>query len=625
MLIDREPLLGNLVSLLSRLMWRHRSVLAPLWFGGVVYLAAAFGNSRYPDSWKVVAAFTAVLCVLLGVPYGLLERHPYGARAAAILARMWSECGMSRAVERSYGAVVFAVTGSWYTAAVLVGPHSRPLPVLWITGMIGCGLPWWLHRRRRARVRVEHITEDWPGLAESMGLPGSRIVSAVVDAWGWTGRLALRKGSTVDDAVSRIPAVESALGARAGSVRILPDKRRADRCIVRVIDKDPHATTIPWPKPAKGGIEKPIRLGLFEDGREVSVSFLRRHVLVGGVVGSGKSGVVNVILGALSSCADVVIWGIDLKEGMELAPWKQCLGRLATTGMEAERLLRDAVAELESRARTLASQGRRVWEPAYENPALVLVIDEYAELSERACEYADSIARRGRAVAVTLIVATQRPTQKTMGGATRTQMDIRVCLRVREKRDADLILGQGYAKSGWNAERLSLPGSFLLSGPEHHSPARARAYLVTDDDVRQHVADVAHGRPRLAHFPRASVPPLKGPQTAVERSSWAKRPQEDSGASQGPESALWDVLSRAGEEGVTVGGLMEATGMGRSWVYLRLRQHADAGDAVQLARGRWRAAGGQEQHQGPTPSGPSRTRRARRARRRQHPPNRDTR
>ena len=41
-----------------------------------------------------------------------------------------------------------------------------------------------------------------------------------------------------------------------------------------------------------------------------------------------------------------------------------------------------------------------------------------------AVRHADSIARRGRAVAVSLVAATQRPTQKAMGqGAVRSQMD----------------------------------------------------------------------------------------------------------------------------------------------------------------------------------------------------------
>ena len=111
----------------------------------------------------------------------------------------------------------------------------------------------------------------------------------------------------------------------------------------------------------------------------------------------------------------------------------------------------------------------------------MIIVDEYAELAEHAPDAtadADSIARRGRAVAVTLIAATQRPTQKAMGqGALRSQMDVRICFRVRERRDVDLILGQGMLSAGWQAHTLNAPGKFLISAPEHDTPRRARAYL----------------------------------------------------------------------------------------------------------------------------------------------------
>ena len=98
-------------------------------------------------------------------------------------------------------------------------------------------------------------------------------------------------------------------------------------------------------------------------------------------------------------------------------------------------------------------------------PALVILIDEYAELADKApgaMSDTDSIARLGHAVAVTLIAATQRPTQKAMGaGAVRSQMDLRICFRVREPRDVDLILGQGMLKPGWDAHNLNAPGKFL--------------------------------------------------------------------------------------------------------------------------------------------------------------------
>ena len=129
-----------------------------------------------------------------------------------------------------------------------------------------------------------------------------------------------------------------------------------------------------------------------------------------------------------------MIWAIDLKGGMELRPWEPCLDRLATTPEAATRLLADAVAILLARADSLAATGRREWHPSPQAPALVIVCDEYAELAEKAPDamaHTDTIARLGRAVAVTLVAATQRPTQEVMGkGAVRSQMDVRICFRV---------------------------------------------------------------------------------------------------------------------------------------------------------------------------------------------------
>ena len=123
------------------------------------------------------------------------------------------------------------------------------------------------------------------------------------------------------------------------------------------------------------------------------------------------------------------------------------------------------MAILEVRAAFLAVSGLRVWEPSPEMRALVITVDEYAELVESAPEAtgdADSIAGRGRAVAVTLIAATQRPTQKAMGqGALRSQMDVRICFRVRERKDVDLILGQGMLSIGWQAHKLNAPEPLL--------------------------------------------------------------------------------------------------------------------------------------------------------------------
>ena len=586
-----EPLGLIALAAVSRWAYRHRTAFAPFGIALAAFILAAYTHRHHAAYWVPVTVATVVVSFVLGIPHRFLWQSPGGKITAGALARLWAACGIDRPAERAYAAAVVAATGGWLSAAIANGPAVKPLPAVAGIATVILGIPWWFHRRRRAKARVERTIAAWPGVADNAGLAGSEILSVVVDAWGWTARVLLRNAITTEQAISRIPALESGLGLRPGSMRILPDQEKANRFVMRVVENDPHAEAVRWPGRWITSVTKPVELGLSEDGRPVRVLLLRRNVLIGGIMGSGKSGVLNIIIANLAGCRDVVLWGVDMKGGMELQPWAACFDRLAFTPDQATALFRDAVTRLNERAARMAAEGKRVWEPTPEDPALVIIVDEWAELPDEARDYADSVARRGRAVAENLIAATQRPTQEAMGKGTavRSQMDIRICLRVREPRDADLILGQGMLNSGWQANKLTKPGEFLISGPEHGMPERNRAYLLSDALRDHHAAQCAPLRPRLA----PSQPDTPG--TAQTAPQWPLPAPEPPGQAEGPggpprpETALWDALNDAGPGGASVGDLEAACGMGRSWVYYRLREHATAGRAVQVRRGYWRA------------------------------------
>jgi antitoxin (DNA-binding transcriptional repressor) of toxin-antitoxin stability system len=568
-----DPLPDLLIVIVTRWLWRYRSELAPLTLAATAMVAAWILHTTHPHWWPVPA--TATLAVTTG--------------AALAGARL----GLATRAERGYAMTVTTVTGGWLTVATVIGPVRPPLPLALMVATCVLGVPWWAHRRRRAKVRVERLLAAWPDVAQAVGLAGSRVMSAVVDVWGWRAQFGLERGQTITDVIAKLPAIESGLGTFRGAARVYPTADDlANRFELRVLDKDPHADAIVWPGPSVASISEPVDLGPFEDAMPAKVLMLRRHALFGGATGSGKSGGLNVLMGNLTACADAVIWAIDLKRGMELGPWASCIDRLATTPAEARALLADAVAILEARAARLAEAGRRVWEPSPEMPALVILIDEYAELVESAAEAtgdADSIARRGRAVAVTLIAATQRPTQKAMGqGALRSQMDVRICFRVRERRDVDLILGQGALAAGWHAHRLNAPGKFLISAPEHDTPRRARAYLLTDQAVTETASEHASLRPELDEVSMDALDERDQSYPATQENA----PDTDLGgnAESGAEGLLWSALCLAPDEGIPVADLVAATGMSQRWVHYKLRALANVGRAVQVRRGIWRAA-----------------------------------
>ena len=578
---------------LLRILWRYRSELAPALLAAVLFFVAWRLHLTYAHRWEIVLSAAAA-----------------SSWSAAVFGTRW---GLTTRPERAYAAAVVLAAGGWLSAATATGPGAAPLPQVLIFGGSLLAIPWWTHRRRRARVHVERKLDAWPDIAKAVGLAGSQVMSAAVDVWGWRARIRLARGQTITDVIARIPALESALGTFRGAVRVYPTVGdRANRCELRVLEVDPHADAIPWPGPSVSSITEPIELGPFEDAAPCRVLFLRRHALFGGGTGSGKSGGLNVLMGNLSACRDVVIWAIDLKRGIELGPWASCIDRLAVTPAQARALLRDAVAILEARATEMAAEGRRTWEPTPERPALVIIIDEYAELADDAPEAmtdADSVARLGRAVAVSMIAATQRPTQKAMGqGAVRSQMDVRISFRVRERKDVDLIMGQGMLAAGWQAQTLDAPGKFLVSAAEHRTPRRARAYLLTNQVVAVTANRHAVLRPELDEESRR----------AVAENSPADQPQPDSppdgpahfdGAGQftdGPtgsdhgidsEAILWAALSLTPDEGTSVPDLVTETGMSRRWIYYRLRELAAVGRAVQVTRGQWRAANPDGDHE----------------------------
>jgi hypothetical protein len=561
-------------ALLLRCAWRYRSELAPLYLAVAMFSTGFWLHSTRAHWWLLILGIAVVVAAALGT---------FGAKV-----------GIPARIERLYAVVTVLAVGGWLAAASAWSPFTRPLPHILALGGAVLSVPWWAHRRRRAKVNVERKLAAWPDIAKAVGLPGSQIMSASVDLWGWRARLRLARGQTIADATAKIPAIESGLGTFRGAVRVYPTPDDlANRCELRVLNMDPHADAIPWPGRPAASITESIDLGPFEDATPCKVLFLRRHAIFGGTTGSGKSGALNVLMANLVACGDVVIWAIDLKKGMELKPWQACLDRLATTPEQAVALLRDAVAILQARAELLATTGRRVWDPSPDMPALVIIIDEYAELTDEAPDAAkdtDSIARLGRAVAVTLIAATQRPTQKAMGqGAVRSQMDTRICFRVRERKDVDLVLGQGMLSAGWHAHSLNAPGKFLVSAPEHGTPKRARAYLVSDHAVSDTTARHAGSRPELDGVSRQAI----GAVSASADSAEPARATDPADASQpeqtSAEDTLWLALIMAPEEGAEVGELLRATGMSRPTLYRHLSQHAKVGRATQVSRGRWRA------------------------------------
>lgn len=221
-----EPFPETVTVMLARCAWRYRSELAPLGLAAGIFATALWLHHAVPQRWGYILASGNAIAWLVMIS---------GARI-----------GLAPVTERAYAAIATIESGTWLAAAVALGPFTRPLPQYLAIATMILAIPWWAHRRRRARVRVERKLEAWPEIARAVGLAGSQVMSAIVDVWGWHARLRLARGQTITDVITKIRAIESGLGTFRGAVGVYPTPDDlASRCEIRVLDIDPHAGAIP--------------------------------------------------------------------------------------------------------------------------------------------------------------------------------------------------------------------------------------------------------------------------------------------------------------------------------------------------------------------------------------------
>jgi S-DNA-T family DNA segregation ATPase FtsK/SpoIIIE len=192
-----EPVALAVFAAMARLAYRYRSAFWPFTIAGTMFVLAAVAH-RHDAALRaaVAGAVTVAAGCFLGVPHRLLWSTPPARRKPGFMVRAWEACGIDRPAERIYITAVTVVTGGWLSAAIAAGPFTKPLPAIAGTATMILGVPWWAHRRHRARVRIERTIQAWPGMAENMGLPGSRLSSAAGNRWGFTASVILRKGTT---------------------------------------------------------------------------------------------------------------------------------------------------------------------------------------------------------------------------------------------------------------------------------------------------------------------------------------------------------------------------------------------------------------------------------------------
>jgi DNA segregation ATPase FtsK/SpoIIIE, S-DNA-T family len=217
------------------------------------------------------------------------------------------------------------------------------------------------------------------------------------------------------------------------------------------------------------------------------------HLLLAGSTGSGKSVCLNVLLTSLifRLHPDEIRFILIDPKRLELSVYDGLphLEKPVVTEMkDAEKMLADAVIEMEERYRTLARAGvRNIAEyNAREKeilPYLVIVVDELADLMMSGLSRVESLitrlAQMARAVGIHLILATQRPSVDVITGLIKANFSTRIAFQTASKVDSRTILDAN------GAEKLLGRGDMLFSTPGLAEPIRIHGAYISGEETER--------------------------------------------------------------------------------------------------------------------------------------------
>ena len=237
----------------------------------------------------------------------------------------------------------------------------------------------------------------------------------------------------------------------------------------------------------------PIHVGSDEFGQPFYIRLIYKNLLAAGEPGGGKSGLLNTLAAhaALSTGSRNVLF--DAKQ-VELGMWDDIadtfvgpdLGRAIITLLRLQKVM-------DNRYAWLRAHRRRKIEPEDGLSVITTIFDEIAlyatvlgtEQDQRQfVALLRDLVARGRAAAMPVIAATQRPSVDIIPKSLRDLFGYRAAFRCTSTGSSDIILGDGWSGKGFTATAIPPTNQglcYLIA--EGGTPRLVKVAYLTDDDI----------------------------------------------------------------------------------------------------------------------------------------------
>jgi DNA segregation ATPase FtsK/SpoIIIE, S-DNA-T family len=388
--------------------------------------------------------------------------------------------------------------------ALLVGGYfvARTLPP-WLAWAAGAGVvaALGIYGQRKDRpivsravdLPVQHVrltSELIETALRNLGVPALskgeiRFPAPIRDvANGWQATIDLPAGATPEQVMEKRIALASGLRRPPGCVWPDADHEthggRLELTVLKVPMSKAKQRAYPYAKQGRADLFRSIPFGTDQRARPIDLPLIEANMLVGSLPGAGKTASVRCVLAgcALDPRAELHVW--ELKGSGDLESFERVSYRYGS-GVDDETIfgclldLRWLLGELGRRAemlkklrktaRHLVPDSKVTSELASRRELglhpIVFVIDEaqevfsHDEYGAEAGDLATKIIKRGRALGVILLPATQRPDKDSLPTGVSANVSIRFCLRVMSQVENDMILGTSAYKNGIRATTLT--------------------------------------------------------------------------------------------------------------------------------------------------------------------------
>lgn len=422
-----------------------------------------------------------------------------------------------------------AKTGAWAAPAATAAGYSVTTGGLWTSIVLGlAAVAYGAWRGRPQGVDPGRITigaeagEPFPiadartrtEAAEcvrrallSEGIDVAEVEARRRYAWGWEIAVRLRKG-TPAALIAKAPDLETPIDLPTDGLLCQPNRKRRAEVVLRLVEGDPFATmpALPERKPNELRLRDRSLLALRMDGQRTELSFLGLHFVCIASSGGGKSVTLRTIGDILTACEDTVVIDLD-PGGNGLEPLAEAVG-VRVVGADQMHLIEAVLEKLlkvaKARATLLGKLGMGDnWIPSRQYPAVVALVDEYPQLSQRAKALVVALLRVGRKSRVQVGLAAQEATKDAIGAAIADSIALKIVGPSRHQ-DIVQVFGAGAGANGWRPDRLhpaqgedpADAGKVYIMGGGSTDPLIHKVIPMSPEDGKRRAAERAQaGRP----------------------------------------------------------------------------------------------------------------------------------